>query len=89
MAASGLLRAFWAFDRDHGGLDRYDWINDTGWLDVADIEASSTSHSTCCISTVRICAAAQSKNGEPGLASCWPLPTSALPSVKVSRVKAR
>ena len=39
MAGSGLLRDFWAYDRDHGGLDRYDWISDTGWLDVADIEA--------------------------------------------------
>jgi len=38
-AASLLLAAYWAFQRDDNDTDRYHWLNDTAYLDVGDVEA--------------------------------------------------
>jgi hypothetical protein len=38
-AASLLLAAYWAFQREDNDLDRYHWLNDTAYLDVGDVEA--------------------------------------------------
>jgi hypothetical protein len=35
-AASLLLAAYWAFQRDDSDLDRYHWLNDTAYLDVGE-----------------------------------------------------
>ena len=38
-AAIYLLLEFWAFDAKEGDLDQYHWINEEGYLSVAELEA--------------------------------------------------